>query len=197
MDSESKIYTRTGDNGTTSLGDSSRVSKFDSRIEAYSTVDEANSAIGLAISFLGDGSEILDASRLQEVLQRLQHELFDLGADIARPIALGESFQRATQTWIDDLEKTIDDFQGGLPELSSFILPGGSTVASALHIARTVARRAERATWAAIDAHGADLPGGVNTLAAQYLNRLSDLLFVLARTANNGQDVLWVRRAER
>lgn len=197
MVNESKIYTRTGDDGTTSLGDSSRVSKFDSRIEAYSTVDEANSAIGLAIALLGQGTEVAESARLKDALQRLQHELFDLGADIARPIALDESFSRVSQAWIDELEKTIDTFQEGLPELRSFILPGGSTVASALHIARTVARRAERATWAAIEAHGADLPGGINTQAAQYLNRISDLLFVLARVANKGHDILWVKRTER
>ena len=192
-----KIYTRTGDDGSTSLGDGSREGKTDARIEAYSTVDETNSFIGLAISLLGVGWRESALSGLGQTLEKLQHELFDLGADIARPLALEESFTRISQSWVDELEKSIDSYQQQLPELRAFILPGGTTLASSLHIARTVARRAERATWAAIEVHGADLPGGLNSSTAQYLNRLSDLLFVLARVANGGQDVPWVKRVDR
>lgn len=192
-----KIYTRTGDNGTTSLGDSSRTKKTDPRIDAYSSVDETNSAVGMALSLLNASGDIPKRVHLEETLSGLQNELFDLGADLARPLALDEELARVSQEWVENLEFKIDEYQIGLPDLSSFILPGGTSAAAALHLARTAARRAERATWAAIEVHGSDLPGGINSMTAKYLNRLSDLLFVLARVANDGNDVLWVKRDSR
>ena len=197
MTDDSKIYTRAGDDGTTSLGDASRVEKTDARIDAYSSVDETNSAIGLALSLLSVSGDIPKRVQLDETLRGLQHELFDLGADLARPLARDEEFDRVSQVWVEKLEAKIDDYQTGLPELRSFILPGGTSTAAALHLARTAARRAERATWAAVEVHGSDLPGGINSLTAKYLNRLSDLLFVLARVANDGNDVLWVKHESR
>ena len=197
-----KIYTRTGDEGMTGLSDFSRIPKTDPRIEAYADVDEANSAIGVAAS-LARGE--FDAETLELLLQ-IQNELFDLGADLATP--LRESYDhpplRVDERWIKALEDSIDLYNAKLPKLDSFILPGGSGLAAGLHLARTVVRRAERATWHAIAAHG-DQPGtgepggGVSLLAARYLNRLSDLLFVLARYANlcHGGDVKWAPAANR
>jgi len=192
-----KIYTRTGDEGITGLSDFTRVRKTDARIEAYADVDEANSALGLALSFAKGEFEAQDLA----LMTRIQNELFDLGADLATP--LHESYEyepiRVQETWIKDLENFIDHYNGKLDKLDSFILPGGTSLAAGLHVARTVVRRAERATWHAIEAHGVEASkpgaesGGINILAAKYLNRLSDLLFVLARFANlnNGGDVKW------
>jgi cob(I)alamin adenosyltransferase len=190
-----KIYTRTGDEGMTGLSDFTRVRKTDPRIEAYADVDEANSAIGLALSFAA-GEFNAEALAL---VTKIQNELFDLGADLATP--LHESYEyepiRVPEVWVTDLEQAIDSYNASLPKLDSFILPGGTSLAAGLHLARTVVRRAERATWHAIEAHGVQPSkkgseaGGINVLTAKYLNRLSDLLFVLARAANSGNDVKW------
>jgi cob(I)alamin adenosyltransferase len=198
-----KIYTRTGDEGLTGLSDFSRVRKTDPRIEAYADVDEANSAIGVAVA-LAHGE--FDAETLQLLLQ-IQNELFDLGADLSTPLIEHYEYEplRVDAAWIDALEAAIDKYNAQLEKLDSFIIPGGSGVAAGLHLARTVVRRAERATWHAIEQHGTEPAkqgqqgGGVSLLAAKYLNRLSDLLFVLARYANikHGGDVKWVPAANR
>jgi cob(I)alamin adenosyltransferase len=192
-----KIYTRTGDEGLTGLSDFTRVRKTDPRIEAYADVDEANSALGLALS-LADGE--FDADTLA-LLTRIQNELFDLGADLATPIHETYEYEpiRVPESWIKDLEDFIDHYNSKLDKLDSFILPAGTSLAAGLHLARTVVRRAERATWHAIEAHGIEASkpgaesGGINVTAAKYLNRLSDLLFVLARVANLSAegDVKW------
>jgi len=192
-----KIYTRTGDEGITGLSDFSRVRKTDPRIEAYADVDEANSALGLALS-LSHGE--FDAQTMA-LVTRIQNELFDLGADLATPLHETYEYEpiRVQEAWIKELENHIDAYNSKLDKLDSFILPGGTSLAAGLHLARTVVRRAERATWHAIETHGVEAAkkgadaGGVNVLAAKYLNRLSDLLFVLARTANSGSggDVKW------
>jgi cob(I)alamin adenosyltransferase len=175
-----KIYTRGGDAGETSLGDGSRVSKLDERIAAYGAVDELNSAIGVV---LAGGS----APSIREVLLRVQNELFDLGADLSVPLE-HEGRLRATQEQVDRLEAECDRFNAELPELTSFVLPGGGETAARLHVARTICRRAEREALVAANAHA------VNQLVLVYLNRLSDLLFILARTANAGEsheEPLW------
>lgn len=192
-----KIYTRTGDEGITGLSDFTRVPKTDPRIEAYADVDEANSALGLALSLAkGEFDE-----QTMSLVTRIQNELFDLGADLATPIHETYEYEpiRVQEAWIKDLEDFIDSYNSKLDKLDSFILPGGTSLAAGLHLARTIVRRAERATWHAIKTHGVEPAkkgveaGGVNVLAAKYLNRLSDLLFVLARTANanSGGDVKW------
>ena len=186
-----RIYTKTGDDGTTSLGDMSRTSKNDPRLEAYADVDEANSAIGVAIS-LGSLSD----ETVQTLLIRIQNDLFDVGADLSTPVVDEPKVEplRVTEDQILYLENQIDHYNSQLEELRSFVLPSGTPVASLLHVARTVTRRAERATWHAIHSFG----GGVNPLTAKYLNRLSDLLFVLARYENREVgDVLWVPGAHR
>ena len=198
-----KIYTRTGDEGMTGLSNFSRVRKTDPRIEAYADVDEANSAIGVAVS-LAHGEFDEDTLHL---LSQIQNDLFDLGADLSNPLNEHYEFEplRVDAVWIDALEAAIDKYNANLGKLDSFILPGGSGLAAGLHLARTVVRRAERATWHAIEAHGTEpgkkghSEGGINVLAAKYLNRLSDLLFVLARYANlkHGGDVKWVPAANR
>ena len=197
-----KIYTRTGDEGMTGLSDFSRIPKTDPRIEAFADVDEANSAIGVAIS-LAHGE--FDAETRALLLQ-IQNELFDLGADLATPLQQDYEHPplRVDEKWIGALETAIDSYNERLPKLDSFILPGGSSLAAGLHLARTVVRRAERATWRAIETYGIEPakkgnPGGVSPAAAKYLNRLSDLLFVLARCANlnHGGDVKWVPGANR
>jgi cob(I)alamin adenosyltransferase len=165
-----KIYTRGGDRGQTSLGDGSRVSKLDSRLAAYGTVDELNSTIGWLIA-RGCPEEIAAP------LRRIQNELFDLGADLSVPYSV-EGRLRVTQAMVDGLEHDCDRFNASLPELRSFILPGGTEAAATLHVARTVCRRAERETVFAATEHELD------PLVPIYLNRLSDLLFILARTAN-------------
>lgn len=187
----SRIYTRTGDDGRTALGDMSRTSKNDPRLVAYADTDETNSAIGVAVA-AGQLPE-----DLRTVLLRVQNELFDVGADLCTPLVADPEYPplRVEQPWIDDLEADCDRFNEQLETLRSFILPGGSPGSAYLHVARTIARRAERSAWAALTTYGDQPgePGGVNPLTARYLNRLSDLLFVLARAANLsvGGDVLW------
>jgi cob(I)alamin adenosyltransferase len=198
-----RIYTRTGDAGQTQLSDLSPVSKTDPRVAAYGDVDEANSAIGVALAASGLPDEVA------AVLRTVQNEMFDVGADFSTPLRVPTAIEprpelRITQEYIDRLEAWCDQFGNPLPNLKSFILPGGSLAAAQLHLARTVVRRAERAAWAAVQAYGTDtvgdsqLPGGVSTLAITYLNRLSDLLFILTRVVNGPDgDVLWVPGGER
>jgi cob(I)alamin adenosyltransferase len=174
-----KIYTRGGDLGETSLGDGSRVSKLDPRVVAYGAVDELNSQLGLVLA-LGD----LDPG-LRTPLERIQNELFDLGADLSVPFAAGDGRLRVTQAQVDELERLCDEHNDALPELKSFVLPGGSEAAARLHVARAVCRRAELAALTAAE----QVP--VDPLALVYLNRLSDLLFILARVANDGDEPLW------
>ena len=175
-----KIYTRGGDAGETSLGDGARVSKLDARIAAYGTVDELNSALGLTLA--ADCPE-----EMRAVLGRVQNELFDLGADLSVPMER-EARLRVTQEQVDGLERDCDRFNAELPELKSFVLPGGSEVAARLHVARTISRRAEREALVASGLYT------VNPLVLVYLNRVSDLLFILARTANAAaghEEPLW------
>ncbi|UWE12126.1 cob(I)yrinic acid a,c-diamide adenosyltransferase [Actinacidiphila bryophytorum] len=180
-----RIYTRTGDDGTTALGDMSRTPKTDTRIAAYADTNEANAVIGTALA-LGGLAEDVSA-----VLVRVQNDLFDVGADLATPVVPDPKYPplRVEQSYVDRLEADCDSFLEELEKLRSFILPGGTAGAALLHQACTVVRRAERSTWAALAEHG-DV---MNPLTATYLNRLSDLLFILARTANKDRgDVLWV-----
>jgi cob(I)alamin adenosyltransferase len=165
-----RIYTGGGDAGETSLGDGSRVSKLDARIAAYGTVDELNAAIGVV---LAEGCP----APVADVLARVQNELFDLGADLSVPLE-HEGRLRVAQDLVDRLEGDCDRFNAELPELRSFVLPGGTVAAANLHVARTIARRAER------DALDAAREHELNPRALVYLNRLSDLLFILARTSN-------------
>lgn len=178
-----RIYTRTGDDGTTGLSDFSRVAKTDPRLVAYADCDEANAAIGVAIALGHPEPE------LAGVLRRIQNDLFDAGADLSTPVVAEPKYPplRITEPYIDRLEAWCDEFNAELAPLNSFILPGGTPLAALLHTARTVVRRAERAAWAAVDAHPAD----TSVLPAKYLNRLSDLLFILGRVANPQGDVLW------
>jgi cob(I)alamin adenosyltransferase len=166
-----KIYTRGGDAGKTSLGDGSRVSKLDLRLAAYGTVDELNAALGVVLA--ADPPDTI-----RDVLVRVQNELFDVGADISVPLVARGSRLRVEQPLVDRLEEDCDRFNAELSDLKSFVLPGGTDVAAQLHVARTVCRRAERETIGAAQEHDLD------PLTAVYLNRLSDLLFVLARAAN-------------
>ncbi|MFF3640490.1 cob(I)yrinic acid a,c-diamide adenosyltransferase [Streptomyces sp. NPDC002564] len=185
-----RIYTRTGDQGTTALGDMSRTAKTDLRIAAYADANEANAAIGTAVALGQLAPEVV------EVLVRVQNDLFDVGADLSTPVVEDPKYPplRVEQAYIDKLEADCDRFLADLEKLRSFILPGGTPGAALLHQACTVVRRAERSTWAAFETHG-DL---MNPLTATYLNRLSDLLFILARTANKEVgDVLWVPGGER
>jgi cob(I)alamin adenosyltransferase len=189
-----RIYTRTGDGGTTRLVDNSLVQKTDLRVEAYGTVDELNSAIGVAIAQGGLAKSIFDSLRI------IQNELFDLGSDLATPVHLDATTEplRIILPSIDRLERWCDDYMSGLAELNSFVLPGGTVGAAQLHVCRTICRRAERGAWRAADEFGVDTSGGVNGLAITYLNRLSDLLFILARVANRRDgDILWVPGADR
>ncbi|MFJ8311297.1 MULTISPECIES: cob(I)yrinic acid a,c-diamide adenosyltransferase [unclassified Streptomyces] len=190
-----RIYTRTGDQGTTALGDMSRTAKTDLRISAYADANEANAVIGTAIA-LGQLPE-----DVVKVLVRVQNDLFDVGADLATPVAENPEYPplRVEQSYVDKLEADCDRFLEELDKLRSFILPGGTPGAALLHQACTVVRRAERSTWAALEVHGAQgNKGSMNALTATYLNRLSDLLFILARTANKEVgDVLWVPGGER
>jgi len=179
----SNVYTKTGDNGTTSLGDGSRTSKNDARLEAFSTVDEANSFIGVALCHATDLG-------VKNVLLHVQNDLFDVGADLCTPVVEDPKIVplRVTEAQITYLENKIDEYNENLSTLRSFVLPSGTALAANLHVARTVVRRAERQTWNAIHSFG----DGVSVLSARYLNRLSDLLFVLARYANKDVgDVLW------
>jgi cob(I)alamin adenosyltransferase len=166
-----RIYTRGGDHGETSLGDGTRVSKLDVRIAAYGTVDELNSVIGYALA-RGVSEQI------GPTLEQIQNELFDVGADLSVPFVKADDRLRATEEMVDRLEQLCDQFNADLPELKSFVLPGGTETASLLHLARTIARRAE------LKALEADAAFGVNPLALIYLNRLSDLLFILSRWVN-------------
>jgi cob(I)alamin adenosyltransferase len=175
----SKIYTRTGDEGTTGLGDGSRVPKDAPRVEAYGTVDEANSAIGVILG----GGKVPDAVR--SCLTEVQHDLFELGGELCIP---GHS--AITQDFIDRLERDLDGFNADLPRLQEFILPGGGPAAAACHLARTIVRRAERRVFTLSEKED------VRPEVMRYLNRLSDLLFVVARVvarAENGTEVLWNR----
>ena len=188
-----KIYTRGGDHGETSLGDGSRVAKHDARVEAYGTVDEANAVIGLVrveIVCAGEDEQALDA-----VLGRIQNDLFDLGADLCTPEngRRAEGALRIVTSQVEWLEAEIDKINDRLTPLNSFILPGGSPVAANLHLARTVARRAERCVTKLARSEA------VNTEAVKYLNRLSDLLFVMSRATNNNgsNDILWIPGANR
>ena len=175
-----RIYTRTGDAGETSLGDLSRTSKLDPLVQAYGEVDELNSIVGWAAVEARD-----------ERLARIQNELFDLGADLSVPFEEGDGKLRIEQAAVDRLESDCDDANEPLPTLKSFVLPGGSEAAARLHVARTACRRAERVVLAA----ARERP--VNPLAAVYLNRLSDLLFILARAANGGDEPLWLPGGDR
>jgi cob(I)alamin adenosyltransferase len=179
-----RIYTKTGDDGTTSLGDMSRTSKNDPRLEAFATVDEANSVIGVAILHVINQD-------VKNILNQIQNDLFDVGADLCTPVVDNPAVEplRVTEGQVDNLEHQIDRFNAELDSLRSFVIPGGTASSANLHVARTVARRAERLTWNAIHQFGE----GVNKLTAKYLNRLSDLLFVLARYENKSVgDVLWI-----
>jgi cob(I)alamin adenosyltransferase len=174
-----RIYTRGGDAGETSLGDGSRVPKLDCRIAAFGTVDELNSLLGVVLA-----GELAEEPR--EVLTRVQNELFDVGADVSVPFGVGDGRLRVTQPLIDRLEADCDRFNAELPELKSFVLPGGTEAAARIHVARAVCRRAERGVLDAAE------QVELNPLVHVYLNRLSDLLFILARTANLGSDEpLW------
>src|SRR5256885_7825990 len=166
----SKIYTRTGDDGTTNLGDMSRTAKADPRLGAYADVDEANSAIGVAIALGGLGEDVA------ALLTRIQNDLFDVGADLCTPVVENPEFPplRITEGYVTRLEAACDTHNADLPTLRSFVLPGGTAGAALLHAARTAVRRAERATWAALEGHD-----DMNPLTARYLNRLADLLFIL------------------
>jgi cob(I)alamin adenosyltransferase len=186
-----RIYTKTGDDGTTSLGDMSRTSKNDPRLEAYATVDEANSSIGVVLAL----GQIADAEIIK-LLIRIQNDMFDVGADLCTPVVDKPEFEplRVLESQVVFIEEQIDKFNEELKPLRSFVLPSGTPAAALLHVARTVTRRAERTTWHAIHSFG----GGVNPLTAKYLNRLSDLLFVLARYVNKEVgDELWVPGANR
>jgi cob(I)alamin adenosyltransferase len=186
----SRIYTRTGDDGTTALGDMSRARKTDPRLAAYADTDEANCAIGVAVTMGQVPAEIA------VLLVRIQNELFDVGADLCNPVTADPAYPplRIDATYIDRLDQACDESNEGLPVLRSFVLPGGSPAAALLHVARTVVRRAERSTWAALDVYG----DSMNPLTAQYLNRLSDLLFILARRVNEPDgDLLWKPGGER
>lgn len=175
----SKIYTRTGDTGTTGLGDGTRVAKTHGRIEAYGAVDEANSALGMVLAVKELPDDIV------ALLTSIQHDLFDLGGELAVP-----GYRAITQPQIDTLERELDRLNEPLPMLKEFILPGGGPAAAACHLARTITRRAERDVWRLMESESvaAEVP--------QYLNRLSDLLFVVARVLarhENGTEVLWKR----
>jgi cob(I)alamin adenosyltransferase len=165
-----RIYTRAGDRGETSLGDGSRVAKLDCRIGAFGSVDELNSHIGFVLA--GELPE-----RFRPWLEQIQNDLFDVGADLSVPFGVTDRL-RVTQAAVDALERLCDELNADLPELRSFVLPGGTDAAARLHVARTICRRAER------EALAADREHGINPLVLAYLNRLSDFLFIAARTAN-------------
>ena len=189
-----RIYTRTGDAGRTRLGDMSETAKTDARLEAYACVDEGNAHIGVALAHAATDRSLEDD--VVTVLTTIQNDLFDVGADLSTPVVPDPKYPplRVEQDYVDRLEAWCDHYNESLPALRSFILNGGTVAAAHLHVARTVVRRAERAAWVAWAEHEATM----NLLAITYLNRLSDLLFILARHANrhNG-DVLWVPGGER
>ena len=183
-----RIYTKTGDDGSTALVDGSRVSKADARLAAFGDCDEANSALGVALALGGLSADV------RELLLHVQNDLFDVGADLATPVAENPRTAplRILESDVERIENAIDHYNAQLAELASFVLPGGSAGAALLHVVRTIVRRAERHTWQAI----AEFGSSVEVLPARYLNRLSDLLFVLARYANvttpgSDGDVLW------
>jgi cob(I)alamin adenosyltransferase len=178
-----RVYTKVGDSGTTALGDGSRIPKTSPRLGAYADTDEANSVIGLAIAMGSLSDEIAT------VLRRVQNDLFDVGADLCLPIQENPPYEplRITEAYLERVEGWCDEFNERLPKLTSFILPGGTPGAAYLHQARTVTRRAERSAWALVEAE----PDTTNPIAVKYLNRLSDLLFILSRLANPDGDVLW------
>jgi cob(I)alamin adenosyltransferase len=178
-----RIYTKTGDAGQTHLGDMSRVAKTDPRLVAYADVDEANSVIGVALALGNPPPAIAD------LLRGVQNDLFDVGADLSTPITPDPQFPplRVTAAYTERLEAACDTHNEALPKLASFILPGGTVAAALLHQARVVVRRAERSVWALLAADAER----TNPETARYLNRLSDLLFILARVANPDGDVLW------
>ncbi|UUZ45625.1 cob(I)yrinic acid a,c-diamide adenosyltransferase [Janibacter limosus] len=189
-----KIYTRTGDEGTTALGDFSRTSKTDSRLQAYADTNEANAVIGVAVATGGPDEDLV------ATLTRVQNDLFDVGADLCTPLLANPEYPplRVKQEWVDELEADCDEYLTRVEKLRSFILPGGTAGSAHLHHATTVVRRAERSARAAREEYGTEVAdergvGGVNPLTTTYLNRLSDLLFILARVANLsiGGDVLW------
>lgn len=179
----SRIYTRTGDDGTTGLGDGQRIAKDDLRVEAFGTVDEANSAVGMVLAVAELPQEVVAC------LVRIQHDLFDLGGELCIP-----GYTAITAGYVARLEQELDGFNAGLPPLKDFILPGGGPAAAACHLARTVTRRAERSVWTLAKRDP------VNLESARYLNRLSDLLFVLARLLarhEQGSEVLWQKGLNR
>jgi cob(I)alamin adenosyltransferase len=179
-----RIYTRTGDAGQTRLGNNEVAAKTDPRIAAYADTDECNAALGVALALGGLADE------LRAMLTAIQNDLFDVGADLCNPSAADPPYPplRITAEYVTRLEGWCDEYNDRLPALDSFVLPGGTPGAALLHVARTVARRAERSAWALL---GTD-PDRTSDLPAKYLYRLSDLLFILARTANPAGDVKWV-----
>jgi cob(I)alamin adenosyltransferase len=182
-----RIYTKTGDDGTTALGDMSRTAKTDPRVTAYGDVDEANSTIGVAIALGGLDDDVV------ALLTGIQNDLFDVGADLCTPIVPDPKWEplRVDDSYVDRLEKACDAYNEKLSKLDSFVLPGGSAGAALLHVARTVTRRAERSTWTALHENREQ----TNPVTATYLNRLSDLLFILSRHANRATgDVKWKPR---
>ncbi len=175
----SRIYTRTGDDGTTGLADGERVDKCDVRVEAFGSVDETNSMLGLLLA------EPDLPALIAESLRRVQHELFEIGAELSLP-----GYKKIAAEHVARLERDLDELNATLPPLEEFVLPGGNRAAAVCHVARTVCRRAERQAWATAKQHG------VNSELLRYLNRLSDLLFVMARALarrNGGREVLWNR----
>jgi cob(I)alamin adenosyltransferase len=184
-----RIYTKTGDAGQTHLGDMSRVAKTDPRLVAYADVDETNSSLGVALALGAPSAQVAD------LLRSLQNDLFDVGADLSTPVqeAPERPLLRITPAYTERLEAACDAANAELPTLTSFVLPGGTPLAALLHAARTVARRAERSVWALLAADA----DHTNPETARYLNRLSDLLFILARAANPDGDVLWEPGAHR
>jgi cob(I)alamin adenosyltransferase len=178
-----RIYTKTGDDGMTHLGDMSRVAKTDRRLVAYADIDEANSVIGVAIAVGQPPADVV------ELLTSVQNDLFDLGADLCAPVVEQPGFPplRVTATYTERLEGACDRWNAHLSALTSFVLPSGTPAAALLHQARAVVRRAERSVWALLEVE----PDRTNPEPARYLNRLSDLLFILARVANPQGDVLW------
>lgn len=178
-----RIYTKTGDDGTTALGDLSRTRKTGPRVGAYAEVDETNATIGVALALGALGADV------GALLAQVQNDLFDLGADLSTPITPDPAYPplRVTEDYVTRLEEACDTHNERLSKLDSFLLPGGTSGAALLHVARTTARRAERSVWALLEAE----PETTNVLTARYLNRLSDLLFILSRVANPDGDVLW------
>jgi cob(I)alamin adenosyltransferase len=184
-----RIYTKTGDNGTTAIGDATRVPKTDPRIVATADVDECNTAIGVALALGQLRAEV------RAVLAAIQNDLFDLGADLCNPVTPEPAYPplRVTGEYVARLEGWCDEYNALLPKLDSFILPGGTPGAALLHVARAVARRAERSAWALFEVDG----DRMNPFTLTYLNRLSDLLFILCRIANPDGDVKWVPGGQR